>query len=111
MLLLGEGLAVVAAVYGQAAHGDVVGEALHLLVDLSRQLVGWHHDDAFHLRVGLGVGEEVDEREEVCGGLARARLGAGYEVVAVEDEVDALLLDRCALLEVHGIECIKDVVA
>ncbi len=109
-LLPGECGAVGAAVDCHRGQGQIVGESFHLAVNLLGELAGGSHHDAVHrfLRFGQAV-QAVDYREEVCGGLAGAGLGAGNGVVAVEDDVDSLFLNRSALLEVHGIEGVRGV--
>ena len=110
MLLTGKLLAVVAAVYGKAANGDIIRKALHLAVDLLRKLMGGNHDYTLDFRVGLGIGKKVYNRQEVCRCLASTGLGTGYQVVTVEYQVDTLLLDGGALFEMHGIESVKNII-
>ena len=74
-------------------------------------MCGHHYHSAHASVVGTALCKEVYHGQYVCGGLAGAGLGAGNEVVAVEDDVDSLFLNRSALLEVHGIEGVKYVVA
>ena len=60
---------------------------------------------------GLGIGKQVDNGQQVCGGLARTRLGAGYKVVSFQNNIDALLLNGGALFKIHCIEGVQYVVA
>ena len=47
-------VAVIAAVDGDTRHvGQVIGEALHGLVNLLCQLTGWRHDDAVDGILGI----------------------------------------------------------
>ena len=66
-----------------------------------RVLVCGHHYHSAHASVvGTALCKEVYHGQHVCGGLAGAGLGAGNEVVAVEDDVDSLFLNR-----VHSSKC------
>ena len=111
-LLLGEGLAVGAAVHGHAAHGQIVAEALHLVVDLLRQLARRRHHYAVNGIGGSPLGvKSADDGQQIGGGFARAGLGAGYEVAAFEYVGYGLLLYGCAFVEVHVVECVEHFVA
>ena len=111
LLLLLEEDAVVAAVDGHARHGQEVGESLHLLVNLLGQLAGGGHDDAVDGVLGVSAfGQFVEDGQHVGGGLAGARLCHGYQVAALEDDGDGLLLYGGALFEAHGVQCVQHLV-
>ena len=111
VLLTRKFLSVVTTVYGKTAHRYIVCEPLHSTIYLLGQLVGRHHHHALDLGRGLGIGKQVDNGQQVCGGLARTRLGAGYKVVSFQNNIDALLLNGGALFKIHCIEGVQYVVA
>ncbi len=112
MLLLGEHFAVGAAVDGHARKGQIVRQPFELPVDLLGQLArGGHHDAVYMvLRLGESV-KQVDYRQKVGRGLARARLGHGYKVVTFEYLRNSLFLYGGTVMEAHLVEGVEDAVA
>ncbi len=103
--------AVGAAVYGEGADRQEIGKAFHLPVDLLHKLAGRSHDDAVDCVVGqVSVGDAVDYREKVGGGFAGSGLGAGHEVVSVEDYRDSLFLNGSALVKCHCVKGIEHII-
>ena len=103
---------IVAAIDGDALYSGVVGEALQGLVNLPGQFAGGGHDEAVDRIVGVRLGhEQVDDGQEICGGLSGAGLRDTYQVLLFENVGDALLLHGRAFVEVHVVEGIEKVVA
>ena len=112
MLLTCEILAVIAAVNGEAAHRQIVGEAFHLTVDLQSEFVCRHHHDApYGMVVARSVGQNINHGQKISGRLAGAGLRAGNQVVTVENQSHTLFLNRSTFLKMHRIERIKQLVA
>ena len=103
--------AVVAAIDGYAAHGDIVGEALHSLVDLLGQLTRGRHDDAVDGILGVAtIADHAQDGEQVGCCLARTGLSHADEVASLEQGRYRVLLDGGTGGEVHRVECIEHVV-
>ena len=110
--LLVVAVAVVAAIDGHARHAvEMVGEALHGLVDLLGQLARRRHDDAVD---GVGriaaVGQLGEDGEQVGCRLARAGLGDTQDVAAFEDVGDAAFLYGSARLELHVVQGVEHII-
>ena len=111
-MLAAELLAVGTSVDCDRRQGQIVAESIHLALDLLGKFAGGSHDQAVDKSVGLGhFGQQVDYGQQICGGFAGAGLRDGYEVVAVEHHRYCFFLYRGALLEVHGIKRVKQIVA
>ena len=111
-MLAAELLAVGTSVDCDRRQGQIVAESIHLALDLLGKFAGRSHDQAVDKSVGLGhFGQQVDYGQQICGGFAGAGLRDGYEVVAVEHHRYCFFLYRGALLEVHGIKRVKQIVA
>ena len=103
--------AVVAAIYGYAAYGHIVGEAFHGLVYLLGQLAGGQHDDAVDGIVGVAtVTEHAEDGEQVGCCLSRTGLGYTDEVATLQEGRYGVLLDRGTGGEVHCVECVEHVI-
>ena len=85
-----------AAVDGDARDRGVVGEALHLVLDLHRQLArGRQHQRARAQRHGRRLGEEaLEDRHQERRRLAGAGFGAGDHVAAGQRQRDHAALHR-----------------
>ena len=89
----------------------VVGKALESLIDLLSEFTGGSHDDTIDgIRGVAAIAEKTENGEEEGSGLASTSLSHSYEIVAIEDGRDGMLLNGSSLYEVHRIECIKHVV-
>ncbi len=105
-------VAVVAAVDSHAAHAvEIVGKALHSLVDLLGQFTGRAHDNAVDgiLRIAA-ISQLAQNGQQVGCCLARPGLGHTEQVAALEDFGDAFFLNRRTVVEAHIVERIEDVV-
>lgn len=105
-------VAVVASIDGHAAYIlQIIAESLHGLVDLLRQFSCGTHDNTVDCLVGeAAVGQSAEYGQEVSGRLAGTCLGNAHDVVAVEYLGNTFLLNGCARIEVHVVECIEHVV-
>ena len=103
---------VVAAIDGNAGDAvQVVAEPLHGLVYLLSQLARGSHDDAVDGILGVAtVVEHGENGQQVGCRLACSCLCYAYDVALVKYFGDTSFLYRSHLLEVHVVECIKDVV-
>ena len=111
LLLLLPAAAVAAAVNHRRRDGHIVGEPLQLRVDLHRQLARGNHDERLDHIVVVALDEQlVEQRQRVGRCLARTRLGAGDQVVALEDDRNGRLLHGGHLLEVHVVEAVEHLV-
>jgi len=111
-LLLFVADAVVAAIDADAGDVvEVVGEALHGLVNLLGQFAGGGHDDTVDgIAREAAVAQLREDGEEVGGCLAGSGLCDTDEVAALQEWGDGLFLNGGALGEVHVVEGIEDVV-
>ena len=96
------GLRVVAAIHGHGREGQEVREAFHLLVYLLRQFAGGCHDDGLDARLVVPAPlQVVQQRQDEGGCFPRARLRAGYHVLALQQQGDGLFLHRGGIGKVH----------
>ena len=102
-------LAVAAAVDHRGRDGQVVGEALELLVDLLRQLARGDDDERLDHVVLVALDEQpVEQRQRIGRRLARTGLGAADDVAPLEDDRDGLLLHGGHLVKVHIVQTVED---
>ncbi len=110
-MLSGECGSVGSAVYGHAAYIKKIAESFKLSVYLHGKFTGGSHDYTVDGILGkLTVGKTVEYGQQICCRLAGACLCHGYEIVAFKGYWYGLLLYRGALVEAHGIECVKYIV-
>ena len=111
--LLVVAVAVVATVYGYAAHiVEIVAEALHSLIYLLGELACGRHDDGVDGILGIATIVELREyRQQVGGSLAGSRLRYTQHIVAIQNLGNAPLLDGCHIFEVHVVERIENIIA
>ena len=82
----------------------LVKESFYLLVNLLRKLAGGYHNQAIHRIFGVAtIGQFVQYRQQVCGGLAGAGLGYANQVMPFKQYGYRFLLNGSALLEIHCI--------
>ena len=110
--LLVETRTVVTAIDGDAAHIlQVVGKALHRLVNLLGQFAGGRHHNTVDGILGeSAVVEHGEDRQQIGGCLTSTRLSYAQHVVTIKDFRDATFLNGCHLLEVHVVQRIKDII-
>ena len=101
--------AVVAAIYSHAAHvGQVIGKALHSLVNLLCKLSCRRHDDAVDGIGGVSsVLQFAQDGQQIGGSLAGTSLCDTQHIASLQDGRDRVLLDGSGLDEVHVVQCIK----
>ena len=104
-------VAVVAAIYCHAVDVHIITKSLQGLVYLSRQLSRGRHDEAVD---GIGrvafAAQYGEQGQQIGCRFARAGLGYADEVFSFKDMGNTFLLNGCALVKSHIIECIKQVV-
>ena len=102
-------LAVAAAVNDRRRDGQVVREALELLVDLLRQLARRHDDHRLYHIVFVAFEQQpVQQRQRIGRGLSRAGLGAADNVAALQNHRNRVLLHGSHLVEIHILKTVED---
>ncbi|KXZ60313.1 hypothetical protein Mlaev_01719 [Microbacterium laevaniformans] len=97
-----------AAVDGDHARGAVLGEHVHVFVDLDGQLAGRNDDERLHTRRRVEA-ETLDDGDAEAEGLARSGLGLADDVLAGQPQRNRLLLNGEGVHDAPGGEGLHDV--
>ena len=104
-------LAVATAVNDRRRDGQVVGEALELLVDLLRQLARRHDDERLDHIVRVPLQQQlVQQRQRIGRRLARSRLGAADDVAPLQNDGNRLLLHGRHFVKIHILKTVEDLI-
>ena len=97
-----------AAHHGEDAMMRVMRDGAAHLADLLGKLARGRHDEHLGAAVALGVPEAAHRGKQEGGRLARAGLGGGEQVTALEDVGDGLGLDGRGLLVAERLDGLED---
>ena len=108
LLLLRPGHAVTTAIDGHRARIRKVGKSFYLLVNLQTQLSGGGQNQSTDVISGL-IGDVTQSRQNKRCSFTGSRLGAGNQIMAVQNDRNRLLLDWCWFVKTHHVEAFLQV--
>ena len=96
---------ITASGYDKSGNGQKIGKSLELHIDLLGQLPGrGDNDSPYQIFFRGSAGKQIEQRQYISCGFSGSGLGAGNQVLSVENDGNRCFLHGSRFLEIHSVE-------